>query len=471
MYKPYTALLLLLCCLPAAAADEDNDAQLRRLRFENREALRQQEEKTLEEGGETASAQTADNTAQNLPLGILGAVNRGDARETARLLAQYRALPGYGADLADFAEASISRLNGDYAQALAAYKALLERRPDFTRARLDYARTLFDNRQTKEAQAQFALLQREELPEAVNRNADAYRRAAQMRGKWHGSLAVGAVYNSNIGETTGRLYCFDPYGFTCAKTPPPERAHGYTYEASAEKHRPLSGHHGLFARAALYGTRYQDFPDNSEDTLAVSAGYRFSSAQNTWSLAPAAEWSRADSRLLYRSAGLRGEWQHDFSDTTAFNWEAEHREMRYADDYRSNNGCLSAFHASLLHAPSHNWLFYGSANVQKRKTQQRASSYLLHGFQAGAQYRFGDTALLRLQASLRFRRYDGFNAWIQVRRSDREQAYSATLKIPRLKAAGFSPVFHFKHTRVHDNAGWLAGYRKNEAGIRFERFF
>lgn len=391
--------------------------------------------------------------------------------EAARLLAAYRATDGHDENLAAFTEASIARLNGDYAGALRQYADLLARQPDFARARLDYAKTLFDDKQTREAQAQFARLQQEELPEPVQQNIAAYLNAAKVRGAWHGSLAVGGVRNSNVRETTGETYCFDPYGLTCALTAAPEAAEGFTYEASAEKHRALAGHHGLFARATLYGTRYKHFPDSSEDTLNVSAGYRYSSAKNTWSAAPVAEWGRADSSLLYRSAGLRGEWQHDFSERTALSAEAEYREMRYAEDYAGNDGRLFSLYATLMHAPSDAWMLYGGANVQKRKTQSEATGYLTHGFQAGAQYRRGDAFSLRPHAALRYRRYGGFNPWIQVRRSDSEQSYSATLKIPRWKIAGFTPVFHVRHTRVHSNAGWLAGWRKNEAGIRLERFF
>lgn len=467
-----TAVLLMFSAwvCGAYAADDDDDSVQRRLRFENREAVRGQEDQALSQGQPESAAARADGQEQ-WPLRLLAAVNRADAAQAERLLAEYRSLPDHDADFADFVEASIFRLRGNYPQSLRRYRALLEKQPEFVRARLDYARALFDDRQTKEAHDQFGRLQQEELPPAVQQNIDAYLNAAQVREGWHGSLALGAVYNSNVRETTGSLYCFDPFGLTCAQTPDPEKAYGLTYEASAEKYRALYGHHGLFARAALYGTRYRHHPDSSDDTLGISAGYRYASAKQSWSLAPAAEWNRADSHLLYRSIGVHGEWQYNLSPKTALSTEADHKIMRYGENYSHNNGSLSSLYASLLYAPADAWLLYGGASVQKRKTQNRPNSYHTHAFYAGGQYRFGNTASLRLQFSLRYRRYEAFNPWIQVRRYDREQSYSATLKIPRWQIAGFTPVLTAKHTRVRSNADWLAGYRKNEISFKLERFF
>lgn len=143
--------------------------------------------------------------------------------EAARLLAAYRATDGHDENLAAFTEASIARLNGDYAGALRQYADLLARQPDFARARLDYAKTLFDDKQTREAQAQFARLQQEELPEPVQQNIAAYLNAAKVRGAWHGSLAVGGVRNSNVRETTGETYCFDPTASPARSPPRPKR--------------------------------------------------------------------------------------------------------------------------------------------------------------------------------------------------------------------------------------------------------
>lgn len=481
--KPYLFALLILPAAASAYADNEQTAQ--QLRFDTRQTLQMREQQALTPDTEPAGNvlringenYAVGNNAAELSTAIMIAINHRQPDDVERLLQRYRALPEYDTAMAGFAEAAISRLRGDLASAAVHYESALAEQPDFVRARLDFARTLFDDRRDGEAQAQFEQLLETEMPPVVHKNVQGHLKALNIRNDWHVSVSAGPVYNSNVQESPGKTEVFRlqiPTGETVEyeqSTPPPESAWGFGYDAALSKRWPLAGHHALWLRGLLYGTHYEDYLARSEDTVNLAAGYQWASARHSWSVAPVWEWNQTGNHRLYHAAGARAEWQYSPKSNLGISIEAEHKKMNYAENYRHNNGSLGSLYATLSYAPDANLWLYGGVDIQQRKTQEPANDYRQYGMRIGAVRQWGDTANLHINAALRRRNYAAFHPWLQVQRRDYEQIYSASLKIPRWKIGGFIPAFTFKHTRVNSNADWLAGYRKNEMMVKWSRFF
>ena len=138
---------------------------------------------------------------------LFNAVNRSDWQTVRPLLERYTQQTEYDPDIALFARASLARGEGRWKDAKQDYETLLQRHPDFTRGRLDYARLLFEGRLNREATSEFMRLQNEDLPEAVKENIGHFRDSLNQRQSWQGSLSVGAVHNSNINEASGKVWC------------------------------------------------------------------------------------------------------------------------------------------------------------------------------------------------------------------------------------------------------------------------
>lgn len=476
------AMLAALTLWPVGAAADDQIA--RQLRLQAEQARQQREAAALVPDGDAATTlrvngedfAVADNT-EALARALLVAINHGQADDVARLLAQYRRLPEHDATMAAFAQASISRLEGNLPLATQQYAALLAEQPGFVRARLDWARTLFDNRLDAEAKAQFAQLSQAALPAAVHQNIQGYVNALDIRNGWRASMALGPAYTSNVAESAGKTVTTrmqtawgEIFEFE-QSSPPPEAALGLAYDASLSKRWPLAGHHALFAQGVFYGTRYRHHPGRSEDTFNGSAGYQWASARHLVSAAPLWEWGQIDQHKLYQAAGARLTWQYTPRPHIGTSIEAERKNMDYTTQYRHNSGSNSSVYATLSYAPNTRWWLYGGLDAQWRRTQEQPNDYRQYGLRAGAQYQWGNSASLNISASLRHRRYAAYNAFLQAQRQDREQTYSATLKIPRWQTAGFTPALTAKHTRVNSNVDWFAGYRKNEIILKWERFF
>lgn len=124
-----------------------------------------------------------------------------------RCWSRYTRQSEYDPDITSFARASLARGEGRWKTAKQEYETLLQRHPDFTRGRLDYARLLFEGRLNCEASSEFARLQNEDLPEAVKENIAHFQDALNQRQSWQGSLSVDAVHNSNINEGSSKVWC------------------------------------------------------------------------------------------------------------------------------------------------------------------------------------------------------------------------------------------------------------------------
>ena len=294
MYKPSACLILFLAApvLAAPRSDFSDNRTAQRLWQDTRQTMQEQEQKVREYRLDIP-AENIGQTAETDPEAdqgeaLFNAVNRSDWQTVRSLLDSYTRQTEYDPDIALFARASLARGEGRWKAAKQDYETLLQRHPDFTRGRLDYSRLLFDGRLNREAAAEFARLQNEDLPEAVKENIAHFQDALNQRQSWQGSLSVGAVHNSNINEGSGKVWCKTEIAGECWEEfsgDKPISANGIKYEAAAVRRWQIKGHHGIAARAIGYGRFYRDHRDFNEHTLNLSAGYQFENHRHTFALA------------------------------------------------------------------------------------------------------------------------------------------------------------------------------------------
>ena len=281
MYKPSACLILFLAApvLAAPRSDFSDDRTAQRLWQDTRQTMQEQEQKVREYRLDIP-AENIGQTAETDPEAdqgeaLFNAVNRSDWQTVRPLLERYTQQTEYDPDIALFARASLARGEGRWKAAKQDYETLLQRHPDFTRGRLDYARLLFEGRLNREATSEFMRLQNEDLPEAVKENIGHFRDSLNQRQSWQGSLSVGAVHNSNINEASGKVWCKTEIDGECWEEfsgDQPISANGIKYEAAAVRRWQIKGHHGIAAGALGYGRFYRDHKDFNEHTLNLSAG-------------------------------------------------------------------------------------------------------------------------------------------------------------------------------------------------------
>lgn len=260
-----------------------------RLWQDTRQTMQEQEQKVREYHLDISAphtGQTAESDSEaDQGEALFNAVNRSDWQTVRPLLERYTQQSEYDPDIASFARASLARGEGKWKAAKQEYETLLQRHPDFTRGRLDYARLLFEGRLNREASSEFARLQNEDLPEAVKENIAHFQDALNQRQSWKDSLSVGAVHNSNINEGSGKVWCKTEIDGECWEEfsgDKPISANGIKYEAAAVRRWQVKGHHGIAARALGYGRFYRDHRNFNEHALNLSAGYQFENQRYTF---------------------------------------------------------------------------------------------------------------------------------------------------------------------------------------------
>lgn len=331
-YSRIASLCLLTAFSAALLADEDDTRQLlnkidRTVNERERAHVPAMDPAENDASLITIEGQTynVQNTSADLAPAIYVSLNLQQWQKVRQFVERYRQLPDHEPALVHMAGGLLARHERRYPKAIEELRRALALDAAFLRARLELARTLFEDNQSAEAQALFDEVASAGIPEQVVPVLEGYQAALGERRSWHGSLALGAGYNSNINQANGMLtsttVCtfFECYEYS-RKMPDPIKSSSLVYDMAAERRFQLSGNHHLLVRGLSYGNTYdkhgEDDPETwyDENTSVLYAGYNYLSALDDVSLTPLFENYYSDHHTKYQSSGLRGEWKHSLSE-------------------------------------------------------------------------------------------------------------------------------------------------------------
>ncbi|RMH90737.1 DUF560 domain-containing protein [Lysobacter pythonis] len=489
------ARALLACLLvvpPALLAQARDDTRLRLDHAIERDARAKERALLEEEARQDASAadtltidgQTytvapdVDQTGRALYLAI-GRRQWADAR---RFLDRYLQLPGHDNMLVHHAQGALARQAGHLAQAEAEYRALLAIQPDFLPGRLELARVLFENHQDGEAERMFrdirAGLDTEDIrTRGVTHNVDTFIKSLEKRRSWQGSVAVGALWSSNLNQSSRDRTCLwlDTGSGKCLVeriAPEAIAAPGLDYEAAIARRFPLSGHHGLYVRGLAYGQAWRGHSAFNDGNASLQAGWSFENARHQFTLAPLYEHALLGNRTLYRGYGVQAEWSHSLSPQRFLKVEGSHRYLRHLrQGYDRLDGTQSAVFATLWQSLPGRWTLFGGPDITRRRARVEVESWHSYGLRLGAHKAFGERFDAMLMATLRQRRHAAFNPLLGARREDLEQHWTLLLRAPAFDVFGLTPGLLLRHGRTRSSVDWLYGHERNSASLRLERRF
>lgn len=423
------------------------------------------------DGQAYAIAATVSEVGQALYV----AVSRQQWPDVARLLPIYAALPEHDVTLLWFAQGSWARARGDYVTAIAQYQAILLKQPEFLRAKLELARTLFEDQQNKEALAMFASIAPAELSEGLSATLATYAAALKNREGWHGSFSIGPQYQNNLNQTSQIDLCTTMTadgtclaGFFASDK---IRAVGTTYEATLSKRVQFVGHHGGLLRGVAYGNTYPHEGEYNEVNALLYGGYHFRNAATNVSLLPFLEFNRYGGRPISRAYGLRAEWQQTLGTATSVNLDLEHKRQIFVAGYQHNDGRQDSVFLTLTHSLNPRLAFFGGADFLRKKTEQPVNSHQQRGGRIGVYQVLSPYMNVTAYASYKSRQYARFNAFLGAQRAERELTTTMVLQWPEAKVVGLSPSLSIKRTRVNSNAAYVYRYRKNEVSLRLNKYF
>lgn len=417
---------------------------------------------------------------RQVELAMLLAINHRQWQDLERFLDLYRGLPAPALHFQRFAEAAWANAQGKNREAEAGFREALALQPGFSRARIELARLLFDERRNIEAEQLFhEVLADPRLPEKVRTNLqEGFLRAIEMRRAWSGSIALGLKHNDNLAQTTASNDClaYDGFGLGMClyrrQIPAPMAGSGLSYEASAGRRYDLIGRHGLAVRGMVYGDNYANHSDFNEMTLSLHTGYSYQSRYQTIFLAPLIEYNLYGQHKMYHAWGARVDWTEAVSPRLSINVQAEHKRFSYREGYATNNdGAINSVYLTAYRSVLDRWTLIGGIEWAHKQNDWAVNRYTQRGMRAGFYRPLGQDVTLSLLALFRERKHDGYSALLGGKRHDKTQMYIATLRAPGWQWQGFSPRLTWRHTRTHSSIDWLYSYNKNEISLMLEANF
>lgn len=422
---------------------------------------------------------------------LLQAVNQENAALTAQLLEQYLQLPDYEPDMVLFVRANQAVWRNDIKQAIALYQEIYRRNPEFLRGKLDLARLLFTDKQNREAQALFTDIRLPEKP-VVQEKVDQYLQAIEQRGQWHGSIGLGWGRDSNINRGSGstiwrrQRVCVDDSGLplldangnlACQTISLPATAEAaldnsvWSYDAGVSRQYPIAGHHNAHIAAYAYGNIYPNRREYSEHNINIQPSYFFQNYQHQLNIGPVYQASVLDGHLFSSSAGAQIKYGYQFSPKSFASVQIEHKYDHYRDKALQHfNGAQNSVFTQWMYAFDSGWLMFGGYDFLRKSSREKVDSYRRHGFRLGVNKTFQAGLEITAQAAWRHTQYDGYNAWFDAMRKDKEISYLIDLGFNRLTRKNITPSLSFKHTRNHSNA-WVNDYKRNEIGLKLRYSF
>ncbi|OLS61004.1 surface lipoprotein assembly modifier [Pseudomonas putida] len=488
------ALLCVSTLLSTAALADDDDTRLLLNKIERGAEARERANLGAPDPAEnndgliTIQGQTynVQNTLEDLGPAIYVSINLQQWGKVRQFVERYRQLPGHEPALVEMAEGLIDRSERRYKPAIAHLRRADELQPGFVRARLELARTLFEDNQTREAETLFREVAASDVPEQVLSVLGEYHNAIDLRRQWHGSASLGFGYNSNInqanGMTTVTQVCsvfFDCFDYT-RQMPKKISASSLVYDVAAERRFQISGNHNVLVRGLSYGNNYNRHSEQDDvetwyddNTSVLYAGYSFQSALNDVSLTPLFENYYSDHHTKYQASGVRGEWKHNLGNRLQIGLQAQHKHFRfqgeqrdYFDDYDERQ-----VGTSLSYLLDPQTLVFGGVTYTRRSQEADTASNREYMGSLGAYHSFDVGVNLSLIGLYRSTRYDEPDAFLGGLRKDRQQIYIANLGMPRLAFAGIVPSLYAKRTVMDSTIDWAYSYRQTEVALKFEKTF
>lgn len=388
------------------------------------------------------------------------------------ILRVYREEPQRDPILLAYAEGALARQDGDYAKAIALYRATLAEHPELTRIRLDLARMLFENRQFDAARFQFEKARAEPLPAAVQENVQRYLAAIDQAEKWTGSLDLSYLDDDNVNNASSSRYIdVGIHRFSRNKDAYPQSGHGLYYGGSLLRDFPLADHHSIRYQGQITGRSYWDNHQFDDVTARNYLGYSYSDAQQRLSLLPFFEKRWYGTQPYSSGAGLRTEYSRLLSSNWQSSSALEYQRLNYDNSkYSYLEGHDVLLSTTLGYAFSSRLALYAGVDLGTQETRFDSESNRLAGLRLGyeAELPYG------LATSMLFgeleRTYAGDSDIFSVRRRDNERSYLVSLWHRNVYFWGVLPKLNFSYRQVDSNIDFYS-YDQKRVFLTLTRAF
>lgn len=478
MQKTWLFILALLLCQPMFAREEDTRHLLEEMqRFKPISEQSADMPDTADSGSPVyidinGKTYQVGESKDALERGIYYAVNNRNWAVLYTILQRYQRLPEIRLALVKMALALQAKDQGNHNMALQTMQEAHNLDKKDVRIRLELARLLAEDKQNKEAMAQFSAVLQENLPPPTQAVVGQYLNNLQAQNRWHGMVSLGMGYNDNINQANGQTLCALMIAGQCAivrRLPTAHASVSEQYRLILSRQIPLFGNHSVLIRPMSYGTFYRRKDqqntanwDYNQNTALLYVGYRYADARNQWSISPYIEHDYRNRGSHYLAWGVETSMERQWNKRWKMGVQADAKRFhhkknkRYFADYNRYALSLTTDYALTEQIG----LFTGIDWVRNRYAITQSSSQETL-FRMGFYALIPNLIYINSGVWQRNTQYDAFSGILGKRRKDQQKTISASLGILRWQYRGIYPELRFRRTINHSNVD-IYRYRQNE---------
>lgn len=413
------------------------------------------------------------NTQNDIEQQINRALLEKNWTQLNKLLIYYQQYTHHDPILLHYARGAYYRSQGQHAQAINEYRAIISIRPDLTYVRMDLAAMLYENKEYIASEDQFRKVQADPLAPAAHQITSQYLSAIQKKQQWKFDASINYTRNDNINNAS-EIKQFELNGYQFTKTPEslPQSGTGLSYSFRIEKDFNLSGNHYLNTKTQLYGVHYWNNNDYSERTLRLSAGYKNQSINSWFELSPFIEKTWLGSPSYGLNKGITTEYGRWSSPNWQWIGSYTFANKGY-DDPRLNRyeGNLHAFSATVAHFLSSNFLLFAGVDALYENLNAKDESSRRNGIHIGAVKEWGNGLSSRVNLRYSRRSFDEPHFFFSKTRKDNEFSSNFALWHRNIHFYGVTPKINFRYQKINSNIPAFYSRTNKQWFLSFEKSF
>ncbi len=391
-----------------------------------------------------------------------------------KLLTAYAQAENNDAILVDYAKAKLAKAENDYPTAIKHYKNILSSNPNFDQIRLELALALFRDQQNTNAKNQFNKLKSSEnVSPEVQKIIDSYLEALAQRNEWDIWASANYIREDNINNVSDSEYVGD---WKKPESHLPQSAHGIGYSFGFGKDFNIKDKHYFALENYTNGEQYWDNDSYNDLTNRTYLGYRYKSADTTFSFLPfyKKNWAGNSDYNNY-STGLKSNVYHKINPNFSYSISAEYSKNHFPKDkdFNGNNKLLSS---TLYWQRNPKQNFYIGAGTHHKKTNVKRFNSVSNSIHTGWNQEWNKGISSRFGLGYSHTKYGDmakYGGLLPLGKIREDDTFTSNLTLWKRdwQFFGITPKLNFSFKKQNSNLPDVYSYDKAHANLVFEKTF
>ncbi len=370
--------------------------------------------------------------------------------------------------LIHYAEALIHHSEGDFAQAISAYREILAKEPDLFAIRYGLATALYQNKQFGNALQQFEKLQStDKLPQAMQSSVKSAITAIQRQEDWQFYANFYFRKEDNINNAPKqRTLAVGNGQFTFDK---PEKATGVHLDLSANKRFNLPNDYYTMFNASLNTDYFWDNKAYNDINLRTGVALGYENANVTAELEPFVKKRFFGNHSYSATGGVKSYVKYkinpkvSLSNTTSLSYE------KFADRHHLN-GQRQFTNFTALYIPNARQYWFAGLNAFNSKAEQADDSFISKGAYIGWGQEWYKGVSSKLFLSVNQKKYKGIDLF-NIKRQDKDYRAELSVWHRALHFYGLTPKFILSWDKTDSNHFYYDDKKEVKANIELSTYF